>query len=93
MYSDNLTFSESGLQAVISVLSKLKGEISAFKDQYLNYVETNLKPNWTTTNGVQSIEILRNFANEDIQDFINYIQNRIDNFHATAPRLSNINNA
>lgn len=93
MYGDNLTFSESGLQTVIGILGELKGEINSFKDQYLNYVETNLKPNWTTTNGVQSVEILRNFAEEDIQNFINYLQNRIDNLNASAPRLSNINNA
>lgn len=93
MYGDNLTFSESGLQTVIGILSELKGEIGVFKDQYLEYVETNLKPNWTTTGGVQSVELLRNFAEEDIQNFINYLQNRIDNLNASAPRLSNINNA
>lgn len=93
MYSDNLTFSEEGLANTIAVLDELKGEITVFKDRYLEYVSTNLKPNWTTTNGVKSVEDLNTFAETDIQNFINYLQRRIDNFRVTQKQLYNINNA
>lgn len=92
-YNDNLTFNEAGLARTISDVKELKATCDKVKEEFIDYIETTLKPNWTTEGGVRAIDSINKFVNGDIQHFIDFIQQKIYDLENAARNVSNINNS
>lgn len=75
---DELNFSVSGLGSMIRKVEKLKKEIEIIKGKYDDYIVEELAPNWRTTGGEVMINKLKNFSNNDLQGFIKYLENKIE---------------
>ncbi len=91
--SDNLEFNEPQLEAQIEILEGIREMLTKLKNQYVDYVESQLRPNWTTDSGVKSVESLEKFANINIQEFINYFDQKINDLRAALQNVKNINMA
>lgn len=77
-YSDNVKFNSEQLMAQVRVLENVRDMMISSKDKYVEYLETNLRPNWTTEGGRAAADRLRNFAETDIQDFITFLNQKLE---------------
>ncbi len=77
-YSDNLEFNSEQLQAQIGIMENVRDMMVSAKEKYMDYISQQLSPNWTTENGQKTVNELLNYAETDIQSFINYLNNRIE---------------
>lgn len=93
MYSDNLEFSPEQLMAQIRVLEQVRDVIVNAQKRYVEYITTQLCPNWTTAGGQKTAERLTAFANQDIQSFITYLDGRISNLTVSQQRTVQIDQA
>ena len=93
MYSDNLEFNTEQLQVQIGVLENIRDIITNSKMKYIDYISTQLKPNWTTETGIKTVNELVNFAEVDIQAFIQYLSSRISDLEAAKQRIIQIDQA
>ena len=91
--SDNLEFNETQLAAQIELLENVRDMINNLKTSYLDYVNSQLRPDWTTDNGIKSVDSLERFANNNIQEFITYFDNRIADLREALQSVKNINAA
>lgn len=82
MYGDNLEFSTPQLEELIGILEEVKATIQASKNNYVDYVNNQLSPNWTTEGGRKTVSELINFADTNIQSFITYLDNNIANLES-----------
>lgn len=92
-YGDNLTFNVEQLQSQIGILEQVRDTIQASKKNYVDYVNTQLKPAWTTDAGQQTVNQLINFAEIDIEGFITYLTGRITDLEEAKVRVMQINEA
>ncbi len=92
-YGDNLTFNVEQLQSQIGILEQVRDTIQASKKNYVDYVNTQLKPAWTTDAGQQTVNQLINFAEIDIEGFITYLTGRIADLEEAKVRVMQINEA
>lgn len=93
MYSDNLEFNTEQLQVQIGVLENIRDVITNSKTKYIDYINNQLSPNWTTEAGIKTVNELINFAEVDIQSFIQYLTNRISDLEAAKQRTIQIDQA
>ncbi len=93
MYGDNLEFNSEQLATQIGILEEVKVTIQTSKNNYVDYVNTQLSPNWTTDAGKKTISELVNFAETDIQGFINYLDGRIADLEEAKNRTIQIDQA
>lgn len=77
-YSDNVKFNSEQLMTQVRVLENVRDMMVSSKNKYVEYLETNLRPNWTTDGGEAAADRLRNFAETDIQDFITFLNQKIE---------------
>lgn len=92
-YSDNLEFNSEQLMAQIKILESVRDMIIVSKTKYIDYITTQLMPNWTTEAGKKTTDELINFAEIDIQSFITYLDERISNLTAAQQRTIQIDQA
>ena len=92
-YGDNLTFNVEQLQSQIGILEQVRDTIQASKKNYVDYVNTQLKPAWTIDAGQQTVNQLINFAEIDIEGFITYLTGRIADLEEAKVRVMQINEA
>ena len=92
-YSDNLEFNSEQLMAQIKILESVRDMMIASKTKYIDYITTQLMPNWTTEAGKKTTDELINFAEIDIQSFIAYLHERISNLTAAQQRTIQIDQA
>ena len=92
-YSDNLEFNSEQLTELIGILEEVKDAIQTSKTKYVDYVEVQLSPNWTTDAGQQTVHELLNFAETDIQGFITYLDQRVSDLEEAKNRTIQIDQA
>ena len=92
-YGDMLTFNHSQIRQAINLLTQIKGEIEKILTNYFDYVDTSLRPAWNTQNGQVSVNKLKEFGNNDIKAFIEYLQLRIEDLEQAATNAQKIDNA
>lgn len=92
-YSDNLEFNSEELTELIGILEGVKDAIQTSKTKYVDYVEVQLSPNWTTDAGQQTVNELLNFAETDIQGFITYLDQRVSDLEEAKNRTIQIDQA
>lgn len=90
VYNDNLEFNSAQLQEQIGILEEIRNTIQSSKDNYVDYINTNLSPNWTTEGGKNTINGLLSFADIDIQGFITYLDGRIQDLEDAKARTVKI---
>ena len=93
MYGDNLEFNSEQLATQIGILEEVKVTIQTSKNNYVDYVNSQLSPNCTTDAGKKTISELVNFAETDIQGFINYLDGRIADLEEAKNRTIQIDQA
>lgn len=92
-YGDMLTFNHGQIRQAITLMGEIKGEIEKLKQNYIEYVNTTLRNAWNTQNGQVTADKLVEFANNDIQSFIMYLQNRIEDLEQSAGNAQKIDQA
>ena len=93
MHSDNLEFNSEQLSKQIEILEDVRTTIANSKEKYEEYINQELKPNWTTEAGIQTAEELISFSQTEIQGFIGYLDNRIQNLRNAYENTIRINRA
>ena len=92
--NDRLEFSIDGVRASIENMRQSNEMNKQNKHAYLDYVSNELAPAWNTANGQASVEELKSFANTKFDEYIRYLDRKIDDVeNVVLPALENINNA
>lgn len=89
--SDLLTFDEVQLNAMIEIVEDVRDKMVASKNNFDDYIANQLKPNWTTEGGMNTVSSLENFSNSNIQSFIEYISLRIQDLYSALDSVNKIN--
>ena len=89
--SDLLTFDEVQLKAMIEIVEEVRDKMVVSKNSFDDYIAEQLKPNWTTEGGLNTVSSLENFSNSNIQSFIEYINARIQDLYSTLDSVQKIN--
>ncbi len=92
-YSDNLEFNSEQLLAQIEILESVRDLIVNSKQKYEEYINSQLRPNWTTDAGTKTVNELINFSETDITSFITYLNGRIQNLKEAQVNTVQINQA
>lgn len=78
-------------------IENMKDELESIKrnkDNFLNYIDSNLVMAWNTTNGKVAIEELKKFIDGDYQKYIDFLNSVIINYEQIViPGLENIDKA
>ena len=91
---DRLDFSIEGVRKSVENLRAGNEQNQKNKTAFIEYIDSKLAPEWNTTNGVEAVADLRNFVNTQFQEYIDYLNNRIDAVeYDVVPALENINRA
>lgn len=61
------------------------------KKEFLKYIDDVLSKAWNTEHGQQAIQELRSFVENQFQDYIDYLNERVQKFENTAVLLNRIN--
>lgn len=92
--SDTLAYDIEGLKSSVESLKETNQQMVSSQQEFLNYINGPLTTNWNTPNGKIAIEKMRAFAENDYQNYINYLSNKISDFEEVIiPQLINIDNA
>lgn len=90
-HSDLLQFNEGQLAEMIGIMEEIHAKMTTSKNAYDDYVANQLSPAWTTDNGRKSVSDLQSFSEQDIQNFINYINSRVSDLNSALEHVRNIN--
>lgn len=85
-----LTYNEAQLKSMIGIVEEIRDKIISSKNAYDEYVVSNLEPNWKTTSGIQVVNELKSFSNNNIQSFIDYLNQRISELYITLEQVQRI---
>lgn len=92
-YADALEFNQQGIQKVVDSLNEISANMTKIKQDFIQYNETNLKPYWVTAGAEIAQNRLNQFINVDMEEFIKYINEKINNLQATISYANQIDNA
>ena len=91
---DRLDFSIEGVRSSVENLRASNEQNQKNKQAFIDYIDSKLAPEWNTVEGRVAVQELKNFVNTQFQDYIDYLNNRIDAVeYDVVPALENINNA
>ncbi len=93
MHGDNLEFNSEQLAKQIEILEDVRQTIANSKEKYEEYINQELRPNWTTEAGMQTADQLINFSETEIKSFIDYLDGRIQNLRNARENTIRINKA
>ena len=92
--SDRLDFSIDGVKKAIEEMRESNSQNKSNKEAFLEYIDSKLAPEWNTKEGQVAVEELRAFVNGKFQDYITYLDGKIDALDTVVvPALERINNA
>lgn len=89
--ADLLTFDEVSLKAMIEIVEDVRDKMVASKQSFDDYIANQLKPNWTTEGGMNTVSSLETFSSSNIQAFIEYITLRIQDLYSALDSVNKIN--
>lgn len=92
-YGDNFEFNLEQLSKQIELLEDIRTTIANSKEKYEEYINRELRPNWTTEAGTKTVEELIKFSNTEIKNFITYLDNRIGNLRNAHEQALRVNKA
>lgn len=92
-YTDLLQFNAPQLDAQIKILEGIRDTIKLANTRYIGYIDEKLVPNWTTDNGIVSVGKLKDFSERNIQDFITYLDLRINDLNDALQSVKGIEQA
>lgn len=91
---DRLDFSIDGVRKAVDEMRTNNEANRRNKQAFLEYIDGNLAPEWNTKEGQVAVGELRGFVNGRFQEYIDYLNSKIDVIDNTViPALENINNA
>ena len=91
---DRLDFSIDGVRRSVETMRENNELNRKNKQAFLEYINSDLAPEWNTKEGQVAVEELRGFVNGRFQEYIDYLNAKIDVIENTViPALENINNA
>lgn len=93
MTEGDLEFSVRETIEAIERLKDIMVDNNRIKDNFISYIDTKMAPYWTTEEGLETIEELRDFVNNDYQEYINYLNDRINALESIIPNLNAIDRA
>lgn len=92
--NDRLDFSIEGVKRAIEEMRESNSQNKKNREAFLDYVRTKLAPEWNTVQGKEVITQLEDFANTKFLEYIDYINEKIDDLdNVVVPALERINNA
>ena len=92
--NDRLEFSIDGVKRAAEEMRESNSLNKKNKEAFLEYIDSKLSPEWNTKEGQVAVGELRNFANTKFQDYITYLDEKIDALeNVIVPALERINNA
>lgn len=92
--SDRLDYSIDGVRKAAEEMRADNKANEKNKELFIDYINNQLVPEWNTPQGKAAIEDLKGFAEKDFQDYINYLNDKIDALeNIVIPALERINNA
>ena len=92
--NDRLDFSIDGVKRSIEEMRESNSLNEKNKEALLDYVRTKLAPEWNTVQGKEAVAELENFANTKFQEYIDYLNGKINDLdNVVVPALERINNA
>ena len=95
MMDDTLYFDEAPkFQQVVDAMREDNEANKNNQARMLEYIESKLSKAWNTPGGKIAIDELKKFTTENFQEYINYLDSKIDNFQdVVIPALIEIENA
>jgi len=92
--NDRLSFSIEGVKKAIEDMRESNSLNEQNKEAFLDYILTKLAPEWNTVQGKEAVTELENFVKNNFQDYINYLNSKIDDLdNVVVPALERINRA
>lgn len=92
--SDRLDFSIDGVKRSIEEMRESNAQNKTNKEDFLGYIDSKLSPEWNTKEGQVAVNELRDFVNTKFQDYITYLDAKVDALETVVvPALERINNA
>ena len=92
--NDRLDFSIEGVKKSVENMRTGNATNEKNKQAFLEYIDGELAPEWNTVQGQQAVNELKNFVNTRFQEYIDYLNGKIDAIeYEVIPALENINNA
>ncbi len=92
--SDRLDFSIDGVKRAIEEMRESNSQNKKNKEAFIDYIDSKLAPEWYTKEGQVAVAELKDFANTKFQDYIAYLDGKIDALETVVvPALERINNA
>ena len=94
MRDDRLDFSIEGVRHSVENLRAGNELNQKNKAAFIEYIDSKLAPEWNTVEGRVAVQELKNFVNTQFQEYIDYLNKRIDAVeYDVVPALENINRA
>ena len=85
------------IPALVKAVQEMKDQNNSNKrnrEAFLEYIDTKLASEWNTEHGREAIEELRKFAEQNLQEYISYLDRKIDIFEdSVIPALNRIDKA
>ena len=92
--NDRLDFSIDGVKRAVEEMRESNSQNTRNKEAFLEYIDSRLAPEWNTKEGQVAVAELKNFVNTKFQDYITYLNGKIDALeNIVIPALERINNA
>ena len=92
--NDRLDYSIADVERAVEDMRQSNETNKKLKSDFLAYIDGSLKEEWNTEQGQQTISQLEKFVNGHFQDYINYLDARIDTLsNVVIPALIRIENA
>ena len=88
---DRLEFDPERVKNVVLEMKEKNEQNKKNMQLFLAHVDNELSNAWQTTGGQEAIAELKKFVNENFQEYINYLDARIDQLeNVVIPALNNI---
>ena len=92
--NDRLDFSIEGVSRSVENMREQNAQNQKNQKAFVEYVESQLAPEWNTAQGRVATAELKKFAETEFQEYIDYLNRRIDAVeYSVIPALNTINNA
>lgn len=92
--NDRIDFDVTSLSASVQLMREQNDKNKENKQKLIEYIDTTLSKEWNTVHGIEAVSELRSFAEINFQEYIDYLDSKINTFEdVVIPALNRINNA
>lgn len=92
--SDRVDYSIEGVKKSVESMRESNAQNKKNKQAFLEYIDGNLAVEWNTKEGQVAVNELRNFVNGRFQEYVDYLDSKIDVVdYDVVPALIKIDNA